>query len=48
MYEIEASAPGLIATLVVEVKPGESSSAAMELSVATVTSTVTVTASDVP
>jgi len=48
MYEIEASAPGLIATLVVEVKPGESSSAAMELSVATVTSSVTVTASDVP
>jgi hypothetical protein len=47
MYEIEASAPGLIATLVVEVKPGESSPAPMELNVATVTSTVTVNAGDV-
>ncbi len=48
MYNVEASAPGLIATLVVQVKPGEASAAPMELNVATVTSTVTVTASDVP
>jgi TonB dependent receptor-like, beta-barrel/Carboxypeptidase regulatory-like domain len=48
MYDIEASAPGLNAVLAVEVKPGESSFVPIELSMAAVTSTVTVAANDVP
>lgn len=48
MYDIEASAPGLNAGLAVEVKPGTASVVPIDLSVATVTSSVTVTASDPP
>jgi hypothetical protein len=48
MYEIEASAPGLNATLAVEVKPGATSLAPIELNVASVASAVTVTASASP
>ena len=48
MYDIEASAPGLNAALAVEVKPGTASVVPIDLSVATVTSSVTVTASDPP
>ena len=48
MYDIEASAPGLNAALTVEVKPGTASVVPIDLSVATVTSSVTVTASDPP
>ena len=46
MYDIEASAPGLKAALAVEVRPGTASVVPIDLSVATVTSSVTVTASD--
>ncbi len=45
-YTVEANAPGLIATLEVEVKSGETSAAPLELSIVAVTSTVTVTGSD--
>jgi hypothetical protein len=48
MYDIEASAPGLNAALAVEVKPGSASVVPIDLSVATVTNSVTVTASDAP
>ena len=48
LYDIEASAPGLNAALAVEVKPGTASVVPIDLSVATVTSSVTVTASDPP
>src|SRR5882724_11075518 len=48
MYDIEASAPGLNAALAVEVKPGTASVVPIDLSVATVTNSVTVTASDAP
>src|SRR6266849_3355097 len=47
-YQIEANAPGLYAALAVEVKPGTASVVPIDLSVATVTSSVTVTASDPP
>jgi hypothetical protein len=47
-YDIEASAPGLNATLAVEVKPGAVSIVPIDLSVATVASSVTVTANDPP
>src|SRR5712672_3342921 len=46
MYDIEATAPGLNAALTVEVKPGTTSVVPIDLSVATVNSSVTVTASD--
>ena len=45
-YDIEASAPGLNAALTVEVKPGTLSVVPIELTMAAVTNTVTVTASD--
>src|SRR5712672_3346525 len=48
MYDIEATAPGLNAALTAEVKPGTTSVVPIDLSVATVTSSVTVTASDPP
>src|SRR6266404_4814159 len=48
MYDIEATAPGLNAALAVEVKPGTASAVPIDLSVATVTSSITVTASDPP
>jgi len=48
MYDIEASAPGLNAALAVEVKPGTASVVPIDLGVTTVTSSVTVTASDPP
>jgi hypothetical protein len=48
MYDIEASAPGLNAALAVEVKPGTASAVPIDLSVAIVASSVTVTASDPP
>jgi hypothetical protein len=48
MYDIEASAPGLNATLAVEVTSGTASVVPVELTVAAVTSSVTVTASDPP
>src|SRR5262245_36787328 len=48
IYSIEASAPGLNAALAVEVKSGTASIAPIELSMAAVTSTVTVTANDAP
>jgi hypothetical protein len=48
VYDIEASAPGLNAALAVEVKPGTTSVVPIDLSVATVTSSVTVTGSDPP
>src|SRR5499433_190249 len=45
-YNIEASAPGLTAALIVDVKPGKASVVPIELTVAVVTNTVTVTASE--
>jgi len=48
MYDIEASAPGLNAVLAVEVKPGEASFLPIELTMAAVESSVTVSANDVP
>jgi len=48
VYGVEASAPGLNAFLVVEVKPGEASEVTLELNVASVTSAVTVTANAPP
>jgi len=48
LYEIEASAPGLNAVDSVEVNPGAASVTSIELSVATVTDTVTVAANDAP
>ncbi|HEV2732601.1 MAG TPA: carboxypeptidase regulatory-like domain-containing protein, partial [Terriglobales bacterium] len=48
LYEIEATAPGLNAAIAVEVKPGVASAVRIELSVATVTDTVTVAANDAP
>jgi TonB dependent receptor/Carboxypeptidase regulatory-like domain len=48
MYDIEASAPGLNAALVVEVKPGIASIVPIELDVTAVTDTVTVAANDPP
>src|SRR5712672_2217510 len=45
-YQIEANAPGLYATLAVEVSAGTSSTVSVEMNVAAVTSTVNVTASD--
>ena len=45
-YFLEASAPGLSATLEVEVSPGATAAAPLELSVVTVTSSVTVTGND--
>ena len=47
-YNIEASAPGLNAALAVEVKPGTVVVARIQLSVAAVTSAVTVTATEPP
>ena len=47
-YDIEASAPGLNATRSVEVMSGTTSVVPLELNVATVASTVNVTASDPP
>jgi len=48
MYDVEASAPGLNATFAVEVKPGTTSVAPIELGMATVASMVTVAASEPP
>ena len=48
MYDIEASAPGLIAALGVEVKPGTASVVPIDLNVAVMASSVTVTANDDP
>jgi len=48
IYDIEASAPGLNTTLTVEVKPGTTSIAPIELGMATVASTVTVAANEPP
>jgi hypothetical protein len=48
IYSIDASAPGLNAALMVEVKSGTASVVPLELSMAAVTSTVTVTANDAP
>jgi hypothetical protein len=48
MYDIEASAPGLNSTVTVEVKPGVTSVAPIELGIAAVTDTVTVAANDPP
>ena len=45
-YSVQASAPGLTATLEVNVKAGGTSLAPIELEIAAVTSTVTVTGSD--
>src|SRR4051794_37919073 len=45
-YQIEANAPSLYAALAVEVSPGTSSTVSVEMSVAAVNSTVSVTASD--
>jgi len=45
IYDIEASAPGLNAALAVEVEPGTASVIPIELAVAAITSSVTVTAS---
>ncbi len=47
-YDIEASAPGLSTSVAVEVKPGAAAVVPIELSMAAVASTVTVTASDPP
>ncbi|HXZ79189.1 MAG TPA: TonB-dependent receptor [Terriglobales bacterium] len=47
-YQIEASAPGLNTALAVDVKPGAASVLVIELNVAAVASSVTVTASDPP
>ena len=48
VYGVEASAPGLSATVVLEVKAGPASVVAIELNVASVTSAVTVSASAAP
>jgi hypothetical protein len=48
MYEVEVSAPGLSATIAVEVKPGTTSVVPIELGMATVASTVSVAASEPP
>jgi TonB dependent receptor/Carboxypeptidase regulatory-like domain len=48
MYDIEASAPGLDTAVTVEVKPGAATIVPIELSMAAVSSTATVTASDPP
>ena len=48
VYGVEASAPGLSATVVLEVKAGPASVVAIELNVASVTSGVTVSASAAP
>jgi len=48
MYNIEASAPGLNTTVTVEVKPGTAAVVPIELGMAAVASTVTVTAGDPP
>ncbi len=45
-YQIEANAPDLYAALAVEISEGRSSTVSVEMSVAAVTSTVYVTASD--
>jgi len=45
-YVLEASAPGLSATLEVEVSPGATATAQLELNVVAVSSTVTVTGND--
>ena len=45
-YQIEANAPGLYAALAVEVSAGTSSTVSVEMNVATVNSTISVTASD--
>jgi len=45
-YQIEANAPGLYAALAVEVSSGTSSTTSVEMNVAAVNSTVSVTASD--
>jgi len=48
MYDIEASVPGLNASLAVEVRPGTASVVPIELSLADVANTVDVTANDSP
>jgi Carboxypeptidase regulatory-like domain len=48
MYEVEASASGLNATVAVEVKPGTTAVVPIELAVIAVTETVTVAADDPP
>ena len=48
MYEVEASAPGLNAKLLVEVKPGAASILPIELAVAAVADSVTVAAAALP
>ena len=48
MYDIEASAPGLNAALTIEVKSATASVVPIDLSLAAVTNSVTVTASDPP
>jgi len=48
IYGIDASAPGLTASLIVDVKAGAASAVSVEFTVATVTSAVTVTASQAP
>ena len=48
MYEIEATAPGLNAALTIEVRSAKASVVPIDLSVAAVTSSVTVTATDLP
>lgn len=48
VYEIEASAPGLNATLALEVKPGATSLVPIQLNVSSVATAVTVTASASP
>src|ERR1700720_4829559 len=45
-YQIEANAPGLYAALAVEVSAGTSSTVSVEMNVATVNSTINVTATD--
>src|SRR6476660_5647640 len=45
-YQIEANAPGLYAALAIEVNANTPSTVSLEMNVATVTSTVNVTASD--
>src|SRR5882724_4560557 len=47
-YQIDANAPGLYAALAVDISAGRSSTVSVEMNVAAVTSTVYVTASDVP
>jgi hypothetical protein len=48
MYDIGVSAPGLNTAITVEVKPGTTTVVPIELSMAMVASTMTVTASDPP